>query len=415
MAEGPDFKTLAIFFCKLFRVNDVWQINPRQGRRETWSLMSELQTLGVEVGSVMHAPSTPIRTFQFHLDQKPEEQAVRCPLAGDTPLCRFLNQPKGDTEHMALINVTTRGVWGNLPINMAVRFPFYHVAEGGKRAELDRLMHEAGAISGAYMDFAATPKDGRDVLHVPLQEQPGYGFLNRQAVATLALVNEDNLRNGIIPIPYEVCVAARLPVFRGPPPPPSHMEDKVEIWNEHWLKANADKHRIQMFYAVPINHVLSWAMRNEAYATKKRLPFLRFQFVPPPHAGMGKDPVLLYFLVADFHMDGLINEFRSVWLNKIDMRPLQSLSFDLIPETNRALYPQIAKETELVAGVCMVRSYLTYMTPEPGLTPQMLAELIPTLSGGFPEPGAWVPYDPDEVAAIQRLEGAQQERVVKRF
>jgi hypothetical protein len=275
-------------------------------------------------------------------------------------------------------------------------------------------MADGGAIAGAYMRFGATTKEGADVEAVPVREEIDHGFLNRFAAATLALVNESNLRNGIIEIPYDVCVAAGLPVYRGPPPPPSDWQGDPQVWVERWERDTADRHRIRCFYAVPVNHVLAWPLRNEQYAIRRRLPSLRFQFVPPAQAGMGAEPVLLYYLLADLHMNGVESEFRRVWMGKVDMRPLSSLSFDLIPECNRAQYPNISAETEAVAGVATVRSYITYLAPEPGLTAEVISQLIPTLCPGFPEPGGWIPYDPEELTALQMAEQKERSSVQKK-
>ena len=422
MAEGGlrqplNFLALARFFCEHFRVTDVWKINPRQGRTEAWTLMGAPRTLGIEVGSV-HVQGQEICPMRFRLSSESadaEAQCVRLPVV-PSQTCRLLGNtpPQGDLEHICLFNVITRGMWSNLPISLAVRFPFYPIADGGQREALDKLMGEAGAVAGAYMRITPTAKEGADVEAVPVREQTDHGFLNRFAAATLALVTERNIRNGIVPIPYEACVVAGLPVFRGPPPPPSEWPHDAQSWNERWLEATKDQHRIQCFYAVPVNHVLAWALRDEQYAARRRLPSLRFQFVPPPHAGMGTEPVLLYYLVADLHMLALEDEFKRVWMGKVDMRPLSTLRWEFVPDCNRAHYPSIPAEMEAVQGVAMIRSYLTYLAPEPGLNEDAIAQLIPTLCPGFPEPASWIPYDPDELTAIQMATQQQPASVQKR-
>ena len=93
---------------------------------------------------------------------------------------------------------------------------------------------------------------------------------------------------------------------------------------------------------------------------------------------------------------------------------MSALRFDLIPDCNRAHYPQLPASVEVVAGVATVRSYLTYMTPPPGLTEDAIAQLVPTLAPGFPEPGAWIPYDPEELHAIDMAGGAATHSLQKR-
>lgn len=408
---GFNFLALARFFCMHFRVSDVWKIDPRQGRTEAWTLMSrpggvgvEPRTLALEVGSVLKEGSEQnIETFRFQLNGDARQQVVRCPLVSESPRCRFMTKPAsmGDTQHVCLLNVVTRNIWSSMPIRMVARFPFYPVGDGGKREALDRLEAEAGAVPGAYLEFGNTPKQGQDVERLPVEERLDHGFLNRFFVASMALVTEGNLRNGVVPIPRAVCLDVGLPVFKGPPPPPSGYDGDPQTWNEHWLKANAGEHHIQMFYALPVNHVLAWGLRSEAFAAKRKLPSLRFQFVPPPHAGMGDKPLLLYYLVADLHFEGLVREVQRVWMGKVDMRPLSALSFELYPMCNKRDYPDLPQHVEVVGGVVALRSYLTYLAPEPGaVNDQIIAQLIPTLCPGFPEPDGWEPYSQEELTFI---------------
>jgi len=414
---GFKFKELARYLCIYFRVTDVWKIDPRQGRVEAWTLMIEgagqgaavgikPRTLAVEVGSVLQMDAKSIETFKFAIDGDPLQQVVRCPLVNNTPRCRFLSPPRGDLEHVCLLNVVTRNVWCSTPVSMAARFPFYPVGDKGKREALDKLQLEGGAVPGPYMQFGATPKDGADVDKVPVEESLVHGFLNRFYVATMALVNDSNLRNGVVPIPYAECLAAGLPVFKGPPPPPSDYEGDVETWNRNWLEHTAKEHRIQCFYAIPVNHVLAWGLRNEAYATRRKLPSLRFQFIPPAHAGMGSNPVLLYFLVADLHFDFLVREVQQYWIGNVDVRPLASLSFELYPVCARSANPNVPANIDTVGGVAALRSYLTYLAPDVGaVKPEEIPNLIPTLCPGFPEPDGWVPYTRDEMTLIEHAAG----------
>lgn len=419
MAEGVasdrTFLVLARFFCEYFRVTDVRHIDPRQGRTEAWMLMGRPHILGVEVGSVYHGPGSPApQPMQFALDAPSFGQRVACPLPATTrgdARCRYLSEPAGDLAHVCLLGAVLRGVWSSVPVKLAVRFPFYPVGDQGAAEAMDRMVAAADGVPSAFLTFGATPKEGREVEAVAVREDLSHGFLNRYAAATLALVNERNLGNGIIAIPHAVCAEAGLPVFRGIPPPPTELEDNVPLWEELWTRKNEGRHRIQQFFAVPVNHVLAWALRDETYAARKRLPSLKFRYMSPE---AGATPVTAYYLVADLHMDQLRSWFCAHWMGKVDMRPLSSLSFEFVPDCERSHYPDLPADVRVVQGVATVRSYLTYMTPQPGLTQEGIDALIPTLCPAFPEPTGWIPYDEEEMTFIAGLQQRVEHSVAKR-
>jgi len=84
--------------------------------------------------------------------------------------------------------------------------------------EQDKLFEAAGAIKGSYLSVASTPQNGMDIEVAPMPKL-GFACANEFFTATMALINEKNLFNGIIEIPNDVCVAAKLPVYKGAPEP----------------------------------------------------------------------------------------------------------------------------------------------------------------------------------------------------
>lgn len=417
MAEGFDTLLLARWFCQQARVYDIWQVDPRQGRTEAWTLMGlEPQVLGVQTGSTKQ-----LMRFKVHDAVNGEDQAVHCPLEvdGSSPFIRFLNSPlpELDLQHVCLLQVVTRGVCSNMPIWLDHRFDWYHTADGGRREQADRLLERhTGANRGVYLRIEATAKEGKDVNEIAVAaKDPNRGFLSLPFVATMALVTKENLLNGIVHIPRDVCLAARLPVWTGraPMPPPHEFQGSPDQWQAVYLERTADEPRPQTMYAIPINHVLAWSLRNTEYANSCDLTPLHFQFRPPAAAAAaGIDisrPVILYYLLPDLQFQRVVAGIQRDWLGKVDMRPLSSMAFDYIPECDRTLYPNLKQEEPLIVeGFCVAQSYLTYLAPKrQNITAAEIATFIPTLCPGFPEPDT--PLTPDEAALLQQQQAHQQD------
>jgi hypothetical protein len=249
------------------------------------------------------------------------------------------------------------------------------------------------------------------------------GFLNGEFVATNALVHESNLKNGIIELPAEVCDASHLPVYRGVPPCPSHYipksdnpeeAERLRTLTENKWKADFEQQikdgkmrPTRAFYAIPVNHVLAWPLRDPSYLSQYKMHVETLQFRPPTDNPLGlssEQPILLYFLLADGYMPNLINHYRETIMCGVDMRPLHEAGFDFVPRTERTQYgADIPEHVKRVQGVMSVRAFLTYRVA-PKLNAEELAGLIPTLSPGFPSCSQWVSERQRVDAALKAYE-----------
>lgn len=412
------------FLCATHKVDHLGQMTPFGRMFSCWEIMRPV-TLTVETSA---HPNTVIRL---------DADAITSVATHVKRLDSHLPPPKvafkqgkmeADLERVCPFSVVTRHVRSNVPIPVAVRLNFYHASlnELEKQEEHDELLAIGGAIKGAYMSISPTPPYGEDVEVAALKRRQ-FSYCNEFFASTMALVNEDNLQNGIIKIPPEVCREAGLRVFNGAPEPPDDwvlidaMErmdmseddnDRAAQFKSQWI-AQAERQGqfpISHYYAVPINHVLAWGLQSKEYAAVHKVDREEFFFTPvlPPTATkekvsgpLGAGDILLYYLVSDVSMKAIQDDFTKHWMGKVDARPLDSIGFELVPLTGARRYPGLAESVkEVKVDVLTVRSTISYMVA-PKLSKAQLANLAPTLCPTFPTCRDW---DPTEAARQRDLE-----------
>jgi hypothetical protein len=432
--ERYEFKVVARHLCEHHRVSDPHKIAPFGDRPEAWQVMREV-TLGVEVGSVIKkgldgegtTPTPPL--FQFDVSDpsaNPEAQCVQCPL-DNKEWCQFLGSPlplepfkhprtgtpmASDLDRVYVHSIVTRHVWSSVPISVAGRLNYYHtgVNETQQSEEQDRVFEAAGGIRGACISIDATPQEGKDVDCSPMPKL-AFGYSNQYFTATMAHITDANLMTGIVEIPHAVCVEARLPVFRGVPEPSEDILSRalkgmsleeaqqkrtlvVDQFKAQWEERAPPESRVQCFYAIPVNHVLAWALRSEDYVMRHNLRVERFQFYPPPgnEAGLPHDQrVLLYFLLNDVTFRDIVINFRAVMMHPraVDVRPLSSIAFEFLPMLSKPPVTPLPPGTKRVQGVLSMRSFLSYYVA-PRLSEAQVASLAPTLHPLFPACDAFI-------------------------
>jgi hypothetical protein len=424
------------------RPNGVFGVMP-----DAWSLVRE-RTLGVEFGSVKREDGSPNTELVFHLDDDGKsrmQQAISCYMSPQNKeTCRFLDDPRipakecwvnpgtgqpvgGDLSKAHIYQWVVRHRRSTVPINVDVSL--LHTHHGINQVQdletQDKLFEGAGGTKGAFMTVTQTTVDGEDVKHVPIPSM-GFGPTSPAFVKTMMLVNRDNIKNGIIKIPREVCLEARLPVYKGTPEADERVleglmsqmslegdADKAEArqkmmdaaergWNES-LKNDPSKERVECFYAVPVMHVLSWPLHSDAFLQQKKVEVELLRFRP---AGEGNDPVALYYLVSDVFFQGMVDGFFDSslgWWDKLDCRPLNETGVKLVPFTDRARYKDtIPGDVHTVKGMTMIRSYIKYMVPPVGLSPQAIASLAPTLAPGFLRSEEYVSEEEQQQLAVDK-------------
>jgi hypothetical protein len=335
------------------------------GGTAAWTVLKRV-TLGVEVGwTTATAPKG--------------AAMVVCNVRPNTPYCRFLGGAGAaelDLSQVSIYNIVCRHVKTTVgeatasPPRVLVRLNYYHkgVNELQKAEAHDNIIAAAGGVKGAFLAVGPGAED-KELDVVPLPSL-SFGPTNEAFTQTMALVNEDNLMNGVHHVPRDVCVAAGLPVYRGAPEIKEEtltaMLSGMSIDQERapaikqalrakWEERVEDSQKIDSFYAVPERHVLAWGAINGK---------VRAETVVPG-----------YFLIADVYFKHFVKEFRSAWMNKVDTRPLGDVAFEFLTP--------LAGSAGSLPTTLSLRSYLTYVAPPQGLTRERVAKLVPMLSNGF--------------------------------
>ena len=440
---------VAEYICRATNCRNLTQLANRPNGAfgycpDAWSLMRK-RTVGIETGSVRTAEGA--KEFEFTMDCKNREQETVSCFLTPSETCRFLDAPSipdteawtnpvtgvpraGDLDRVCVTSCTARHQWSSLPINIDTRLNFYHTGVNRLQQleQQDAMWQAGGGTKGAYMTIAATSVDGEAIDRTPLASLH-FGPTNDAFTRTMALIDESNIENGIIEIPFEVCKAAGLPVHTGTPKPSqltiesllermelndadplARIEGErriVDTFERNWEERTKDLEHIKSFFAIPIMHVLAWVFHSEDYSSqhKIRAEMLRFK--------RGTDePVLLYYLVADVYYRQMKRDFLDTdigWMGKVDMRPLNSIAIDFVPAAQRERYPTIPKEVQRVRGIVALRSYITYWVPPVNLTKAEISTLAPTLAPGLTGSQEWVGIGEEQQLAIDRHIKGQEE------
>lgn len=430
---------IAHFLCRHFNKPNLTAIaNQANGvfgtARDAWSLFQDV-SIGLEVGTTKNGEE-----FTFDMSKDAEAQCIHCPFQPQHGNCRFLDNPDPqdmlDLSRVCIYSMVHRHEWSTLPINVFSRVNYYHkgIDEIQQLAEKDAMYQAAGIAKGAVKRIKATPMEGIEVDNMPLPEL-GFGPSNREFTRTMGFITRENLMNGIVRIPREVCEEARLPLCAKSIEPQETVltrlmenmdlktddeklnarKELVQQFQEHvneaaeqrfkdrWSEKERHKLMWDFYYAVPVMHVLAWILQSEDYALQKDIYSQMLRFTPPQNA----EPIVLYYLVPDKQFDNMLAEFYEGWMDKVDMRPLSKVAIEYVPELNRSLYPHLPAETRAVQGCIKSRIYVKYLAPPRGLTEADVRQLAPTLAPGMLSSQAFV----DERVQMEMALQKHQERL----
>lgn len=395
-----NWKVVATFLCRAHNVSDVNKIVPFGDMTYGWEIMRD-NVVGVEVDTGM-IESLDIRAMD------PEAQCIKCPirpLDNVQPKKQFIHPVQGtpmpiNENDVYIYNITCRHTKSSVPIPMATRLNYVHesMATLQNTAELDTMYQEAGAVRGAFAVIESTGPEGKDVEYVPMPELR-FAYQNSFFIRTMALVTDSNLMNGIIHIPHDVCVAAKLPVWKGPPEPTDDVISRwmssmkltsdeerqgfKEQWTADFMEKTKDGVRSESFYAIPINHVLAWGYQSEDFTAQRGHRVEQFRYIGPD-----KQAVVLYFLVQNALFESVISSFRERWMNKIDRRPLKNVAFEFLPILSDKYKGITSDKIRTVTGRVKMRAYISY-AGAPVLNATTISKLAPALAPGFPGCHEW--------------------------
>ena len=387
-----DTKFLANYFCKLHGVSDVPQIVPFRGAVAAWQIPRETKlatnmvrkNVEVNLGSPQKLPLT-FTPDAWLNDPQPKEKFA----------------PNVDTilDMVCIYDISAKHYEITHPIPWQLKLNYYH--EGHAKFEdtkqQDKIFAAASAIGEAAI-FNMMP--GKSDINVPALISQDSGYLNAGYVRTFALINETNLKNGVIHIPQDVCIKAKLPVFTGDFYPHEALVEESITTNlckkgskeyamkrdkfRDWFKAQREQEyanvpRIKSFYAIPASHVLAWG-----YASQKYLAHTGQRAEQFGYYNEGKQFVVVYYLVADLFYESNLRALKETLMGKVDVRPLTSAGFDLIPITNSP-FVEIPPEAKVATGDISLQAFVSFFSM-PAMPADYVSALAPELSPDFTHP-----------------------------
>lgn len=398
--ELPKFDPipLAVFFCQYFNVSDLSEIKPFG----PVAAVPPAYSLSRDTNLAIKA------TYKGQLKGEDIVNMTMTPTSNKLqPKEPFIHTKTGqpclhDLNNAMIVNVSLKhykffcGSSKEFPKNFSVgvrlNFDHEHLAKYEGTDIHDQLTEAAGGISRIFEQLKPTDENGKDLpFCIPIYEA-GYGYTNSDFTRTMALLNEDNIKRGVIELPRDVCLAARLNVHGLRKEPTLSDQDlekmfsgmKLDNVEEEKQKAREQFHNqyqkqiqnltpTQTFFAIPDNHVLSWPFKCADYATENRVQFETFE---------GDNPSCpKYYLVPDVGFNAWFNKFKELWLDKVDKRPLTSIGLQLVP---------IGLDLEETVNVEIeITTYIHYWTYPTGLTMDSINKLLPILSPTFPTADQW--------------------------
>lgn len=415
MSGGIDAQGVLRYLCSISGVTSPEQRQPYGGLVPAWEVMRKCNpTVEVKARQV---------TFRLDEEMDPETQCLSLTLNDRSrfatsplpPKSQWFRHPEtNEPLQPNLTNVFMQSILcteycSSVPIRLATRLNFYHrgVNRVQRLEDQDKAIQAAGGIRGEFMNVFTTKPEGQRVQIYPLQAA-AFGCLNEFFVRTMALINDTNLMNGVYPIPHDVCVRLKLPVFTGPPSIPE--EDLKRYWNyfdgkgtttqqefarklteQFQQKFMEDMTRekgepITHYVAIEYSHILTWPFHSKGYTA---------QYGWDVHVISHKN-VPMFYLIDNRSFDILVNGnadikgFRERWMSLIDARPLQSIGFEFLPKTMdwKRRYKHIPPGAKAVRGDFALRAEICYWAA-PSLSADIINKLAPMMCPGFPNSEEW--------------------------
>jgi hypothetical protein len=372
-----DKNVIAQYLCQLYGVEQPTDINPYGDAKHGWELQRPVN-MTVNWGS--HN-----RQAFFNFQEPSEEQVKGC-VIGDETTCRVIrasdNTDDLDLDNTCVYSIVVRNVCNQSPLMLACRLNYYHssLSVADDTHMFDEMCEMFGGIRGAFMAIPPTREAGVDVVATPIRMMDHH-YTNEHFVKSLANITENNLMNGIVKLPREVCMAARLPVF-------TDTNEKLEAYIASGYSP------IETWYAIPEQHVLAWALLVPLYTLAEKGLVVRHYRIAP---------AMSFVLIADVSLNSVRRNFMRDWLNKVDKRPIKSIGVEVLPILNLKASEKLAQQHGTVAARFSIQAQIQAFA-SPLLTPEQSNSLMPTLSPGFPPAIAWDVTNAEIEAAMREHE-----------
>jgi hypothetical protein len=260
------------------------------------------------------------------------------------PADRF-NGEEIDLNRVAVRSIGVSYVSNKTDSDAALHCNYVHPLFSRQFAEKNEVSKK---MQGIPLAFSFVPKHANESrLEYALQPVENLLLMDKRFIRSTMLINETNVRNGIVEIPVEICEKAGLP-----------KNPTVYTKNGTKTKLNAEK-----YFAVPPDHVLAWTLL-QTHDQRRRHGIYALDLVVKNR--------LLYFLVTSDTLQGLHASFTQTWLNRVHFIPLDAI------QMSATLFNQEA------SGALTVTFRVMYMGAPASLTEEFVNRLAPVLPQEFP-------------------------------
>lgn len=285
----------------------------------------------------------PAREVTVSVDFEGPGEVLVDPKVSKQPRTLFRGLPAS----LDLISVTqlfVRNIESGPKADYYVQTNFVPVSCQKAQAEQDRLHEAAGILPRTIMRIP--PSTNVDV-HVRVHSSaPGDCILNQGFIRTCAFLGDTNLLNGIVRIPDSI--RESLP-------------KEAEVYDRG---GNKEYFPVEHYYLVPADHVVAWKLNVEdEWRRRKGLFALEVSVTDRDNPTVVK---LLFYVVADRTLYGLISWVRTNWLGQVDLRPLDTVGFNFVGFNQDS------------QGPVKMRATLSYMC-WPTMTPDQISSLLPVV------------------------------------
>lgn len=250
-----------------------------------------------------------------------------------------------DLSRVAVTSIGISYVSNQIDSDVALHCNYVHPLFSRQFEEKDQVSRK---MQGIPLAFSFVPKKADESrLEYALQPVENLLLLDKRFIRSTMLINEHNVRNGIVEIPAEVCAKAGLP-----------KNPTVYTKTGSKTKLNAES-----YFAVPPDHVLAWTLL-QTHDQRRRHGIYALDLVVENR--------LLYFLVTSDTLQGLHTSFTQTWLNRVHFVPLDSIRL------SATIFNQEAD------GALTVTARVMYSGAPASLTEQDINSLAPVLPQEFP-------------------------------
>jgi hypothetical protein len=412
--EGFNSEPIQKYLCDYFKVQDISQVKPYGLNTVAPPAYELVRDTNLCVKAKFKGKITGENLYGMEMN----------PVGRLQPKEPFIHTKSGqpcahDLNNVMIVNYSVKHYQyksskPGLKLGIRLNFDHEHLAKLQETGVHEKAIKDGGGIPRIFRALEPCP-DGQEIIQSFPIFEANYGYTNSGFTQTMALITPQNLRQGIVPLPAEVCLQARLPV-RGLKKDPTLSEEtlekmfagmkienleeeKAKVKNqvqERYKESIADLKENFSFFAIPEGHVLSWPFQCAEMCNENNTRFETF-------TTSAKDGPK-YVLVPESDFKKWATDCERMWVDKCDKRPLESVGMELVGIG--------LKTDETVEIEVEITNYIHYWTYPLGLSRVNVDRLLPVLSPNFPKAEK---YSVNKVAAMIREEEEEEEKSKKKI